>query len=276
MGPYFAGAMVATDRTKCHHVVRRIRAHPYTKRIRPFNRIVCDDGSLKWVRGLSVSLKPIFFPKFKRPRLTVTERKRKHIITKSSTKVGIHVHRQLELWANKLGSPILPLADDSASPKAVTPKASPKARKSKEHLFTKHAKAALKKRGLVPVSAEVPILSVRGRFLTQIDLLCRSISDPEGNTVDVVSLKTGYHAATLKRGRRKCEHIAQRDCYLTHHFLQLGLEVACLQQEYDITVGNAFVLYVGFGGKESTHIEQLPDWAWDGTTLLTHMRGGAN
>ena len=56
----------------------------------PRNKVRLVNGQLRWVRGLSVSLKGVFFPSFKAPQT----------YGNSSRPLGIRLHREMEHWVN--------------------------------------------------------------------------------------------------------------------------------------------------------------------------------
>jgi hypothetical protein len=188
------------------------------------NRVLLKNSRAAWLPGLAVSLKGVFYPRFKRPRTKKGN---------SSTKTGIYVHRQVEHIVK--GIPL----------------------KKRRHKFTVQVFDKLKEMGLVPTASEVNVLSLKGGFLTKSDLICRYANK---DALVVVSLKTGYNQA-YSRAQNKCKWIQQPNCYKTHHQLQLALEVACIELEYGLKVDDAFVLYVGFGAKKSTKVVPLESWA---------------
>lgn len=202
--------------------IRALLDHPLSERVLPFNRVQTSNGPVK-VRGLTKPMKKIFFRRFKRPL------KRK---TSSSKRTGIKVHRQIEVYA-KTGK--LP---------------------AKAHAFAKQAVEFIEKKHLGAVLAsEVPLLSTKGRFLTHADLICERAGE-----LTVVSLKTGY-SNPLNSGKETCDHLpGVKNSYLTHHQVQLGLEVACVERDYGVDVKRAYILYVGFGPKKKLKVVPLAPW----------------
>ena len=209
----------------------------------PKNSVRLKNGQCKWVRGLAVSLKGVFYPGFKKPAS----------YGNSSTALGIRVHREMEHWVN--GAP-----EETTKKRSSSSTSSTKApRKKKLHPFTVQFQRALAKLGLQPTAAEVPLLSYRGHFLTRSDLICRRFDRDE---LVVVSLKTGYNRGYSMAGKRKpCLGIHRPNCFKTHHQIQLGLEVASIEEDYGIKVAGAYVIYAGWGTKKQTRIDPLEPWA---------------
>lgn len=167
----------------------------------------------------------------------------------SSTTIGTRVHRQVEAWATGAPPPLAPARKKGQPRKPYA-----------EHRYTAQCKAALKKRNLTPVTAEYPLLSKHGLYLTYSDLLCE---DAEGNLV-VVSLKTGYNETNLTKHKNNCKGVCSKlhNCYANHNFLQLACEVYTLVYEYGIPVKRAIVLYVGHGKTRGSRGLLLPDWGY--------------
>jgi hypothetical protein len=199
--------------------------HALSKRVLPFNRIQTKSGPLK-LRGLTKPMKRIFFKDFKRPL------KRK---THSSKRTGKKVHRQVEYYIKNGKLP------------------------DKPHAFALQAVKFLSKKHLGEILAsEVPLLSAKGKFLTHADIICEN---KETNELTVVSLKTGY-SNPLNSGKANCSHLEGiKNSYLTHHQVQLGLEVACVERDYGVKVAHAYILYVGFGQQKKLKVVPLADWA---------------
>jgi hypothetical protein len=201
-----------------------ILAHPLTKRVLPFNRVATRNGSVK-LRGLTKPMKKIFFSAFKRPRKGKTS---------SSKKIGIKVHAQVETYVKTGKLPKRP------------------------HAFTSQAVEFLQKKHLdAKMMSEVPLLSAKGKFLTYADLLCEKDGE-----LTVVSLKTGY-PTKLNSGKATCAHLPEKtkNSYLSHHIVQLALEVACIERDLGVSVKDAYILYVGLGSKKKLKVVPLPRWA---------------
>lgn len=200
-----------------------ILGHPLTKRVRPFNRIWTKNGPVK-LRGLTKPMKKIFFSAFKRPKKSKTS---------SSKKIGTKVHAQVEVFVKTGKLPKRPHAF---------------ARQAVEFIQKKHLDAKM--------LSEVPLLSVKGKFLTHADLICEKDGE-----LTVVSLKTGY-PTRLNGGEETCFSLpGMRNSYLTHHIVQLALEVACIERDLGVPVKDAYILYVGLGSKKALRVVPLPRWA---------------
>jgi hypothetical protein len=176
-------------------------------------------GKKRYIRGLIPSLKRTFYPTFKRaPNAT----------RNSSKKLGIRVHKEMEHIT--IGKTV-----------------------KRPHTYTKQLLACLKKLNLIPIAAEVPILSYYGAFLTRSDLICRHIGRDD---IVVVSLKTGSSLG-YTRGQGDCKNLSITNCVKTHHQLQLACEVSCIEREYEIPVAASFVIYAGFGKNKKARIDPL-------------------
>lgn len=173
------------------------------------------------IRGLTKPMKRIFFKGFKKPQTRKTW---------SSKKLGTLVHSQVEKVIKKR-----PL--------------------KKPHAFTSQIIKFLQ--GYSNLHSEVPLLSPSGYFLTYSDVICES-----SKGLTVISLKTGYNQS-YNKGLMNCKHLPTKlsNSYKTHHQLQLALEVACIEQDYKLKVGDAFVLYVGYGPKKKLKVDPLGYWA---------------
>jgi hypothetical protein len=204
--------------------MQAILDHPLSKRVLPFNRVQTKTGSVK-LRGLTKPMKKIFFSRFKRPKKSKTS---------SSKKIGTKVHAQIETYVKTGKLPKRPHAF---------------ARQAVEFIEKKHLGAKL--------LSEVPLLSHKGKFLTYADLLCEKDGE-----LTVVSLKTGY-STKLNAGDETCAHLPEKlkNSYLTHHLLQLALEVACIERDLGVEVKDAYILYVGLGAKKKLKTVPLPRWA---------------
>jgi hypothetical protein len=198
----------------------KIRRHLRTFLVSGRNQITGRNKRQHYIRGLLKPLKRVFYRNFKRPP---------HAMRNSSKKLGIRVHHEVELWA--LGKPV-----------------------RRPHRYTKQILAALAALNLVPVDAEVPLLSFKGAFLTRSDLIC---SHKDANDTVVVSLKTGGSMGYTKH-QGDCKHLGGlKNCVKSHHQLQLACEVACIEHEYKIPVAGAFVVYAGFGKKKTSRTDTL-------------------
>jgi len=122
------------------------------------------------------------------------------------------------------------------------------------HRYTIQILLALKSLNLLPVEAEVPVLSYQGAFLTRSDLICRHVDTDD--TV-VVSLKTGGSLGYTKAQGACAGLPGLKNCVRTHPQMQLAMEVACIEREYDIPVSAAFVVYAGFGKKKQSKFDAL-------------------
>jgi len=201
----------------------KISLHKRNKNINGANSVLFQ-GKTRYVRGLLKPLKRVFYSHYKHP---------KYARGNSSKKIGIRVHEEVEKWA-----------------KGKTIK--------RPHRFTKQIVKQLKSLNLVPKEPEVHLLSSRGAFLTRSDLVC---SHKGKNDVVVVSLKTGSNLGyTRAQGFLKGLGCI-KNSVKNHHQLQLASEVACLEQEYDIPVSSAFVIYAGFGKKKDIKVDSLLPWA---------------
>ena len=201
----------------------KISSHERNSCINGLNSIEVN-GKTCFVRGLLKPLKHVFYPTFKRP---------KFVRGNSSKKIGLRVHKEVEKWAK--GRPV-----------------------KRPHRFTKQILAQLRALRLEPTEPEVHVLSRHGAFLTRSDLICHHVGKED---VVVVSLKTGSNLG-YTRGQGMLKGLPGiKNCVKNHHQLQLASEVACIEQEYKISVKTAVVIYAGFGKKKSCRVDPLLPWA---------------
>lgn len=179
------------------------------------------------MRGLMKPVKKVFFKKFKKPVRSVKGG--------SSKKIGIKVHAQVETYV-KTG--VLP---------------------SRPHSYTLSILKFLKQKHLRhKISSEVPLLSLKGQFLTWSDLICEHT---ETGALTVISLKTGYSVG-MHRGQLNTNYLPEvKNSYASQHQVQLALEVACIEHDYHVKVKEAYILYAGFGPKKQLKVVPLAKWA---------------
>lgn len=215
-----------------------LSSHPRNQMASRGSNVRLANGCKK-IRGVTKPLRKHFYPHY---RYIISRR------GNSSLSIGTLAHRQLEAWATGAPPPVRPSRKKGEPPEPIP-----------EHRFTTQFKDALKERELKPVTAEYPLLSKHGLYLTYADLLCE---DADGGLV-VVSLKTGYDESLIKH-KSRCKGILRglTNCSANHHWLQLACEVYTLMYEYKIPVKHAFVLYAGYGRTRSTMGLPLPAWGY--------------
>ena len=206
--------------------------HKLTGAVLPFNRVRLANGQTTYVRGLTKTIKSTFCPMSKKPKRG-----------NSSKAIGLRVHKQVELWAN------------GKTPKRLHPYAASMIKFLKKYEV---------------VAAELPLLSVKGHFLTRFDLLCKN-----SRGLILVSLKTGGNRM-FKSGKHLCKLIpSQKDSVYVQHQLQVALERQCLEEEYGIKIHRSLVLYAGFGVKKELRKEWQAPWTRD-LDLLAQIEKSSN
>jgi hypothetical protein len=119
---------------------------------------------------------------------------------------------------------------------------------------------ALRRKGWIPIKAQLPIFAERARVATAIDLLC---VDLKTNGLILVELKvTNHKTPKAYEQRSQGSPIAATmpnvpNSYLNHDLLQLASMTTILSEEYGIHVSKAILMRVGHG---TVWLYSLPQW----------------
>lgn len=194
--------------------VRALLAHPHTKAAQP------TGGRAGWgfryrgraLPGLHRTLKGRWVRSSR-----VKRRSPKSEIRPSSKAVGRRVDRELGRVAN--GKKLTALG--------------------RRCPYTLAALAWMKRNQLTPVAAQVPIVSVEGRWGTAIDLVC-----VRNDTMYVVELKTGRAGMATPGVHLKAPLDKVPDTDGARHSLQLAMMTTTLRHEYGLTGVKGLLLYL--------------------------------
>jgi len=120
---------------------------------------------------------------------------------------------------------------------------------------------ALRRKGWIPIKAQLPIFSERARVATAIDLLCVDLATDK---LILVELKVTNHETPVAyerrvQGKRPIAATMPKvpNSYLNHDLLQLASMTTILAEEYGIHVGKAILMRVGHG---AVWLYSLPQW----------------